>query len=77
MCEKKDSENMFSGLLLGGLIGVALGIVFAPLAGEEARSKIKKKLDEFDFGEIAGKLSEAFEAGTEEFKKVADKGEGE
>lgn len=69
---KKESENMFSGMLLGGLIGLALGILFAPLAGEQTRNKIKGKLEELDMDEILHKFSEAFEEGKKEAMKVAN-----
>lgn len=71
MCKEHEHENLFSGLMLGGLIGVALGILFAPLAGDEARGKIKKKLEEFDFDDILNKFSDAFKAGKDEALKVA------
>jgi gas vesicle protein len=71
MCKEKEHENLFSGMMLGGLVGIALGILFAPLAGERTRSKIKEKLEEFDFDDILNRFSEAFQAGKEEALKVA------
>jgi gas vesicle protein len=36
-------KRLFNGFLLGGLLGAAAGILFAPQAGKELRSGIKGK----------------------------------
>lgn len=68
---KSDVGNLFSGLLLGGLIGVGIGIVFAPLVSEDFKKKIKEKIDNFEIEGIQDRLSEAFESGIKEAKKVS------
>jgi len=35
-----DSKNLIGGLLAGAAIGVAIGLLFAPTSGKEARQKI-------------------------------------
>jgi len=40
---KRDSKNLFKGLLIGSLVGAAAGIVLAPKPGRELRSDIKGK----------------------------------
>lgn len=65
-----EKDNMLSGMLLGGLIGVSLGILFSPMVGEGTRKKIKDKLEEFKFDDLINRFSDAFEAGKEEADKV-------
>jgi gas vesicle protein len=45
MSEK--SGDLLKGLFIGGLIGVVLGILFAPKSGKETREDIIRKTDEF------------------------------
>lgn len=70
MTEEKEQSNLLDGLILGGLIGAALGIVFAPSAGDETREKIKEKLEELGLDELLERFSEAFEAGKKEAERV-------
>lgn len=65
-----EKSGFFDGLLFGGLLGAALGVVFAPAAGEETRDKIKKKLSALELDDIVDKFSEAFEAGKVEAEKT-------
>ena len=44
MCDKKDTLFAF---LLGGVIGAALGILYAPKSGRETRHNLKKMGEEF------------------------------
>jgi gas vesicle protein len=37
-----DNKDMLLAFVLGGLIGAALGILYAPKSGKETRSNIKK-----------------------------------
>ena len=71
MCNEGKRSNLLDGLMLGGLLGAALGILFAPVAGDETRQKIKTKLKEMELDEIVDKIGEAFEAGKDEMEKVA------
>lgn len=45
MSEK--SSDLLKGLFIGGLIGVVLGILFAPKSGKDTREDIIRKTDEF------------------------------
>lgn len=45
MADKKDS--FFGGLLLGSLVGGAVAALLTPFTGDEARRKLKEKIDEF------------------------------
>lgn len=53
--------DWIKGLLVGGLIGAALGILFAPKSGRETREDIARKTDEL--------LAKA----REEYEKAAEK----
>ena len=71
MYQEHDSHLM-EGLLLGGLIGAAIGVLFAPFSGEQARSVLKEKLKEFDLDEMIGRFSEAFDEAKKEAGRVAE-----
>ena len=65
MTSGSRESHFMEGLLLGGLMGAALGIVFAPFAGEKMREKIKEKLENngvpcFSFPENAIKAISRF-----------------
>ncbi|MCX5786735.1 MAG: YtxH domain-containing protein [Elusimicrobia bacterium] len=45
MSENRTGE-VVSAFLLGGLIGAALGILFAPASGKETREKVGDWMDE-------------------------------
>lgn len=40
---RDDSASVFGALILGGIIGATLGILFAPAKGEVTRRAIKKE----------------------------------
>jgi gas vesicle protein len=69
--EEKDS-GLMEGLLIGGLIGAAVGVLFAPFSGERSRNLIKEKLKDLDLDDIVGRFSEAFEEAKQEAGKVQD-----
>jgi gas vesicle protein len=37
-----DRRDLITGLTLGALIGVGLGILFAPATGEETRERLRR-----------------------------------
>jgi gas vesicle protein len=43
---KNHGGNFLVGLLIGGLVGAAAGILLAPKAGKELRGELKGKADE-------------------------------
>ena len=46
--ENKGSESSLLAFILGGVIGISLGILFAPAAGKETRKKLKILLEQLD-----------------------------
>jgi len=66
----KKEGNLLEGLLLGGLIGAALAILFAPQAGEKSRKALKEILNELGLEGVVERFSEAFEAGKEEIERT-------
>jgi len=41
--DNKGSGNFFTGLLVGTVIGIAVGLLFAPQSGVETREMLKQK----------------------------------
>jgi gas vesicle protein len=41
--DSKGSGNFFTGLLVGTVIGIAVGLLFAPQSGTETREMLKQK----------------------------------
>ncbi|OEG69280.1 hypothetical protein ATZ36_10420 [Candidatus Endomicrobiellum trichonymphae] len=62
-----DNKDMLLAFVLGGLIGAALGVLYAPKSGRETRSNIKK------FGEeivdTVSDLSDDFKENESQFYK--------
>ena len=65
MSEKNN--NLLKGLFVGGLIGMALGILFAPKSGKETREDIARKADELLF-----KAKEEYDSAVEKSKTAYD-----
>jgi gas vesicle protein len=65
MSEK--NSDLVLGLLIGGLIGAAFGILFAPKSGKEMREDIFR---------TGGKGKELFSMTKETFDKAVEKGIG-
>jgi gas vesicle protein len=68
----EHDSHLMEGLLLGGLIGAAIGVLFAPFSGEKARAVLKEKLKDFDLDEMIGRFSEAFDEAKNEAARVAE-----
>lgn len=59
--------DLLKGLLIGGLIGMALGIMFAPKSGKETREDITRKANE-----MLAKAKEEYEKAAETSKLAYD-----
>ncbi|TLM65776.1 MAG: YtxH domain-containing protein [Actinobacteria bacterium] len=74
----RRGSGLFGAFLLGGLIGAALGLLFAPRSGKETRDLIAEKGREYweDAGELydqgVAKATELYEAGREKAAETAD-----
>lgn len=40
----KGTGNFFTGLMIGAVVGLAIGFLFAPRSGEESRQLLKEKV---------------------------------
>ena len=66
--------DLVKGLVIGGLIGAAIGILFAPKSGKETRQDIADKADELlakakeEYEKAAEKSKAAYDAAVERFK---------
>jgi len=71
-------DSRFSAFLLGLGIGTALGILFAPKAGDETREELRARaLEGRDYvkrrgGEFRSQAEEAFEKGREKVQSQRD-----
>jgi gas vesicle protein len=59
--------DLVKGLVVGGLIGAALGILFAPKSGKETRQDIADKAEE-----VLAKAKEEYEKAVEKSKAAYD-----
>lgn len=41
-------EKFFAGLIVGAVLGLAIGMLTAPRSGKETREIIKERMDEFN-----------------------------
>lgn len=69
---QEHESHLMEGLLIGGLIGAAVGMLFAPFSGDKSRAVIKEKLKDFDLDDMIGRFSAAFEEAKKEAGRVAE-----
>lgn len=62
-----DSRDFLKGLIIGGLIGAAAGILFAPKSGRETREDISRKTQD-----LLTRAKEEYETAVEKSKKAYD-----
>ena len=80
MSEKNG--DLLRGLFIGGLIGMALGVLFAPKSGKETREDITRKADELlartkeEYEKAVEKSKTAYEELSKRFKSHGDISEG-
>ena len=72
----EGNEGFFKGLLIGGLIGVVAGILFAPKSGKETREDIARVTDDLmyrakdEYEEAVEKSKAAYEAAVKRLKDL-------
>ena len=72
MATDSSGPSFFTGLLMGGIIGAVLGLLFAPQSGEKTREQLQGKVDEFvSLGRSA--WEEGKEAATEKSEELKAK----
>jgi gas vesicle protein len=64
-----DNKDTLFAFILGGLIGAALGVLYAPKSGKETRRDIKKFSED-----VTGKVKDLGEDLTEKGRKVYEEG---
>lgn len=69
----KSGGNLLDGFLLGGLLGLAAGLLLAPAAGEKSRQILKAKLQEANLGELVDRFYLAFAEGKKEAEELLEK----
>jgi gas vesicle protein len=57
--------NFFKGLLMGGIIGAAFALLYAPKSGKETREDLGKKADE-----LVNKAKEEYDSALDKSKKT-------
>ena len=72
MASEHEGSSFITGLLLGGIIGAAIGLLFAPQPGEKTREQLKGRLDELtSMGKSA--WEEGKEAATQKGEEIKAK----
>lgn len=68
--DNKETGGFFAGIVVGAMIGVALGFLFAPRAGAETRDVLRKKASEVKgkASELSGKLHKVASEVQEKFQ---------
>jgi gas vesicle protein len=61
------ADDFIKGLLIGGLMGAVIGILYAPKSGRETREEIGRKAED-----LMVKAKEEYEAALEKSKKAYD-----
>ncbi|OIP91636.1 MAG: hypothetical protein COS57_04315 [Syntrophobacterales bacterium CG03_land_8_20_14_0_80_58_14] len=70
--------DFIAGLVVGGLIGAVIGILYAPKSGKETREEIGQKADELlskakeEYGHAVEKSRKAYEATVERLKELEE-----
>lgn len=60
------TDDCVKGFIIGGLIGVALGILYAPKSGKETREGIRRSTEE-----LLEKAKEQFEEASRKIEQLA------
>ena len=78
-----SNGDMFKGFVLGGLIGVAVGVLFAPKSGKDFREDLKEESDDLigkakseldklktDLSDLRDKISDTIDRGKNIFEQA-------
>jgi gas vesicle protein len=72
----ENNRDLLKGLFVGGLIGMVLGLIFAPRSGKETREDIIRKADELfvkakeEYGKALEKSQAACDASVDNLKDM-------
>ena len=70
MSSKESGSGCLVGFLAGAIVGLAVGILYAPRSGEETRYLLKERAEEGK--ERATETVERIKEATAEVKKIAE-----
>ena len=76
------SDDFIAGLVVGGLMGAVIGILFAPKSGQETREQIAQKADDLlckakeEYAHAIEKSRKAYEANVEQLKGLEETAKG-
>ena len=62
----ENNGDLLVSFIIGGLIGITLGILFAPKSGKETREDIKRRADE-----LIIKAKEGYEKAAQKYDEVS------
>jgi gas vesicle protein len=62
----ENNGDLLASFIIGELIGITLGILFAPKSGRETREDIKRKADE-----LVIKAKEEYEKAAQKYEEVS------
>ena len=74
------NSDLLKGLFIGGLIGMVLGVLFAPKSGKETREDITRKADELlvkakeEYGKAVEKIKTAYDTSVNKLKRLGNIG---
>ena len=71
MCETERSGGFGAGVLMGAVVGLAIGVLYAPRAGKETRAMLREKGEE-----AKDRAEEIIEVARERAKKIVDDARG-
>jgi len=78
----RKNNNFFEGIILGGIIGFVVGILFAPSTGDETRAKLKQLKEDNEelinetkekTENLVSKTLEAIDQGFEKVNSIIEK----
>lgn len=78
----EGNNDLLKGLIIGGLIGAALGILYAPKSGKETREDIARRTDDFinkakeEYEKTIAKSKEAYESAICRWKELEASAKG-